>query len=66
MSARPLGDIIPGVVARAKRIASLCAFVATFDDPTDQCDLIRRLLAGEVITPGTADIMLEHFGLEFA
>lgn len=64
MSARPIGDIIPGVLERARSIAALCQFVATFERPSDRKDVVMRLYAGEVITSQTAELIIEHFGLE--
>lgn len=64
MSARPIGHIIPGIMDRAKSIAALCAFVATFERPADRKDVVMRLYAGEVITGQTAELIIEHFGLE--
>lgn len=66
MSARPIGEIIPGVLARAKSIAALCEFIVTFDRAVDRKDVVMRLYAGEVITSQTAELIIEHFGLEAA
>jgi hypothetical protein len=64
MSARPIGEIIPGVLERARSIAALCRFIDTFDRQADRKDVVMRLYTGQVITAQTAELIIEHFGLE--
>lgn len=64
--ARPIGEIIPEVLERARRISIIGELVASFDDKQDAKEIVMRLYQAEVITNQTAELLIETFGLEAA
>lgn len=64
--ARPIGDVIPEVLERARRISIIGELVASFEDKEDAKEVVMRLYQAEVITDRTAELLIETFGLEAA
>ena len=66
MSARPIGEIIPEVLDRAARISLLCEFINAFPCPSERKLIIMRLYEAQIIRSETAELLIDHFGLEAA
>ena len=64
--ARPIGDIIPGILLRARRLAIIGELARTYGDPEDRKGLIMDLYEHGVITSESAELLIENLGLEAA
>lgn len=64
--ARAIGEVIPEVLERARRISIIGEFISAFPDPADRKTIVMRLYQAEIITNQTAELLIETFGLEAA
>jgi hypothetical protein len=51
---------------RARRTALICELVETFDRPDERKNTVMRLWEANIISPQTAELLIEHFSLEAA
>jgi hypothetical protein len=66
MSAHPIGEIVKPIIARAQRIALISELIETFDDPSERKAMIMALYQGGAILDRTAELLIDHYGLEAA
>ena len=64
--ARPIGDIIPGVLLRARRLSIIAELIKTYGCPEDRKEMIMELHRRGIITDESAEMLIENFGLEAA
>lgn len=64
--ARSIGDIIPGVLLRARRLAIIAELVKTYGDPEDRKSMVMDLYDRGIITSESAEMLIESLGLEAA
>lgn len=64
--ARPIGDILPGVLLRARRLSIIADLIKTYGSPEDRKGMIMELYERGIITGESAEMLIENFGLEAA
>lgn len=66
MSAVRLGDILPGIIARAERMASFQALIRDCPTPSAKKQMIMTAKLGELIDADECRILIEVYELENA
>ena len=64
--ARRIGELIPPILERARRVAIIGEMVSTFDCPEERKRVVMRFYEAGIISDETAVLLIEHFGLEAA
>jgi len=66
MSAVRLGELLPGIIARAQRMASFQALINDCPTPTTKKQMIMTACLGELISVEETHLLIETYGLENA
>ncbi len=64
--ARMIGNILPGVILRARRLAIIADLISTYECPSDKKIMIMVLYEREIITGEWAELLIETFGVDAA
>lgn len=54
------------ITKRARCFAAFAVIVETYDTPRERLAFIQRLRDRDIISPMSADLLIEHFSLEAA
>lgn len=64
--ARRLGELLPGIIARAQRMASFQALINDCPTPSAKKEMIMTAAIGDLISGEETHMLLEIYGLENA
>jgi hypothetical protein len=63
---RRLGELLPDVLMRARRLAILNELIETYDAPEDRKAMIMVLYERDLITSDAASLLIDHLELRAA
>lgn len=64
--ARRIGELLPDILLRAQRTALIGKFIETFEAPDARKRVVMLLFEANILSADTAELMIEHYGLEAA
>lgn len=64
--ARPIGEVVNRIAMRAHRLALLGEFIDTLSNDQERKRVVMALYEAKIIAPETAELLIEHFGVEAA